>query len=89
MSARSIQLDTADSLFAHYGRLQPNDETRAKQLSTWSELILSYTKAKKIERFVVSELLTTELFQNRAIHRSLNQDAALTVLDLMAENGMK
>lgn len=70
-----------------FGRLQPNDETREKQLSTWSELILSYTKSKKIERFVVSELLTTELFHNRAINRSLNQEAALAVLDFMAGNG--
>eukprot|EP00045_Choanoeca_perplexa_P017798 m.267100 g.267100 ORF g.267100 m.267100 type:complete len:182 (-) comp17636_c0_seq1:6002-6547(-) len=73
--------------FPPFFTLQPNDETRDKQLSTWSDLILSYTKAKKIERFVVSELLTTELFQNRSINRSLNQEAALAVLDFMAENG--
>lgn len=73
--------------FPPFFTIQPNEETRAKQLDAWQALVLSYTQHHKVNRFVVNQCTAMDLFNNKAINRSLNTDAITTVLDHMQQAG--
>ncbi|CDW58353.1 ESCRT-II domain containing protein [Trichuris trichiura] len=44
--------------------LQPNVETRRKQLEAWASLVLKYAEEKKISQLVVLDAQQCELFHN-------------------------
>ena len=55
---------TASSL-----RLQPNTETRKKQLEAWRSLILSYCRHQRVYTLDLAECLQSPLFYNADIER--------------------
>jgi len=73
--------------FPPFFTIQPNSETREKQLEAWKSLVLAYAKLHRIESLVVSEALTSDLFSNTAIKRSLDKEGATLVLDQLAASG--
>lgn len=50
---------------------QPNADTYKKQMDAWCDLVLAYTRHKRIDQLNVDESLSTELFSNAAINRAL------------------
>ena len=86
---------TVDTLFAlnylHCGilcfRLQPNLDTRKKQLEGWSALILDYHKVNKKYTLDVVEAQTSELFYNKKIDRKLSPETIEAVLEELRKKG--
>ncbi|CAG9580917.1 unnamed protein product [Danaus chrysippus] len=68
-------------------KIQPNSETRSKQLQAWQELISEYMKATKQSTIDVRESQNSPLFNNTAIDRRLSPEGVLTVLEDMAKSG--
>lgn len=69
--------------FPPFYTLQPNLTTRARQLTLWSQLILSYATHNRIFRLSLSSP-PPDLFANPAIHRALSEPDIRNVLDHMA-----
>ena len=69
--------------FPPFYTLQPNLTTRARQLTLWSQFILSYAAHNRLYRLSISSP-PPDLFANPAIHRALSEPDIRTVLDHMA-----
>ena len=52
--------------------VQPNLDTRAKQIDAWCHLVLAYFKHKKIYRLDITEVQSSELFNNKKINSILS-----------------
>lgn len=52
-------------------RLQPNCETRQKQLSAWCALALAYSQRHRLPAMTVREAQDSPLFTNRRLQRIL------------------
>ena len=63
--------------------LQTNLQTRQAQFQTWSSIILSYCREKRIWRLTLVDALNTPLFHNVAIRRKLNLLEVREVIDWM------
>ena len=50
-------------------RVQPNVDTRAKQMDAWCDLISAYGKHHRMFRLNISEAIGSPLFSNAAIDR--------------------
>lgn len=68
-------------------RLQPNAETKSKQLLAWKTLILDYFKSTKQTVLDINEAQRSPLFSNSSINRKLPLDAITYVLEDMAKTG--
>jgi len=73
--------------FPPFFTLQPNSDTRKKQLEAWKSLILNYHKTNKIYTLDVTESQEGELFNNTQINRKLPIDAIYTILDELQQRG--
>eukprot|EP00039_Didymoeca_costata_P028002 m.19692 g.19692 ORF g.19692 m.19692 type:complete len:177 (-) comp6650_c0_seq1:4038-4568(-) len=73
--------------FPPFFTIQPNKDTREKQLDAWKELVLSYCKHEKIEILDIHEAPKLPLFNNADIQRSLKQKSIVTVLEYLNESG--
>ncbi|XP_025108598.1 vacuolar protein-sorting-associated protein 25-like [Pomacea canaliculata] len=73
--------------FPPFFTIQPNLETRKKQLEAWCSLVLSYQRHSKSYNLDVTEAQNSELFHNKAISRKLSVDAIYTVLDELRKRG--
>jgi len=51
-----------------FHRLQPNLQTRDKQLKSWSRLVLDYCQFNKIYSANFEEISNSELFNNRRLN---------------------
>lgn len=69
--------------FPPFYTLQPNLTTRARQLTLWSQFILSYAAHNRLYRLSLSSP-PADLFANPAIHRALSEPDIRSVLDHMA-----
>lgn len=58
--------------FPPFFTLQPNENTRLKQLQSWCELVLNYCKHNRIFRLNIIDYQSSELFQNKKIDRKLS-----------------
>jgi ESCRT-II complex subunit VPS25 len=67
--------------------LQPNEDTRAKQVEAWSDLILGYCKANKLYQLSSNDLQKLELFNNKKIDRRCSLELADAVLNALANRG--
>ncbi|KFD52863.1 hypothetical protein M513_06173 [Trichuris suis] len=65
--------------------LQPNVETRRRQLEAWASLVLKYAEEKKISQLVVLDAQQCELFHNVKLNRKLNLDGITSVLDCLRD----
>ncbi|XP_068626713.1 vacuolar protein-sorting-associated protein 25 [Battus philenor] len=73
--------------FPPFFTIQPHEETRAKQLEAWQQLIIDYLKITKQSTIDVRESQNSPLFNNAAINRKLSQESLLTILEDMAKTG--
>eukprot|EP00055_Hartaetosiga_balthica_P014565 m.80528 g.80528 ORF g.80528 m.80528 type:complete len:178 (-) comp8623_c1_seq1:251-784(-) len=73
--------------FPPFFTIQPQEETREKQLEAWKTLILHYGKEHGINRLVVTECPSMPLFNNKEINRHLDLDGVLTVLSFLEKTG--
>ncbi|XP_065200693.1 vacuolar protein-sorting-associated protein 25 [Planococcus citri] len=71
--------------FPPFFTIQPNAETRKKQLEAWRSLILSYFKQTNQHLLDLSNISNLSLFNNSSISRSLNREDALVILEYLAK----
>ena len=55
--------------FPPFFTLQPNSDTRAKQLEAWCDLVLAYFKSTRSYMLDVNEASSSPLFYNEEISR--------------------
>ncbi|KAK2167232.1 hypothetical protein NP493_1285g00052 [Ridgeia piscesae] len=67
--------------------LQPNVDTRKKQLDAWCSLVLAYFKHNKAYTLDVSESQSTPLFHNDKINRKLSLDFINNILEELRTRG--
>ncbi|CAJ0966387.1 unnamed protein product [Ranitomeya imitator] len=67
--------------FPPFYTLQPNVDTRQKQLSAWSSLVLSYCRHNKLYTMNVMEIQESPLFNNKKIQRKLSLESVQVVLE--------
>jgi ESCRT-II complex subunit VPS25 len=71
--------------FPPFWTLQDVMETKRRQIDMWCDLILRYTKAKKLDVLDVTAALGTELFRNASIKRYLDRPTAEFFLERLVE----
>eukprot|EP00731_Ephydatia_muelleri_P019657 Em0012g482a len=67
--------------------MQPNSDTRSKQVNVWCDLVLEYFKANKNYILDVNEAQTSPLFCNSAINRKLSTDGIVLILLELEKRG--
>ena len=73
--------------FPPFFSIQPNLDTRGKQIDAWKNLVLSYYKHFKLYRLDLAEAQSSPLFNNRAIKRKLPVDGIQMILDSLSKTG--
>jgi len=73
--------------FPPFFTLQPNTETRNRQLHAWSDLVLKFHRANRQFVLDVRESGSSPLFHNADIKRTLSKDGVLFVLNSLAQSG--
>ncbi|XP_014782407.1 vacuolar protein-sorting-associated protein 25 [Octopus bimaculoides] len=73
--------------FPPFFTIQPNFDTRKKQLEAWCYLILDYCKYHKIYCLDVTESQSSVLFYNKKLNRKLSTDSLMTILDELKKKG--
>ncbi|KAF7639259.1 hypothetical protein Mgra_00001222 [Meloidogyne graminicola] len=69
--------------FPPFLRLQPNLQTRDKQLKSWSRLVLDYCQFNKIYSVNFEEISNSELFNNRRLNRRLDDFGIRAVFEYL------
>ncbi|KAJ8321029.1 hypothetical protein KUTeg_002616 [Tegillarca granosa] len=73
--------------FPPFFTIQPNSDTRKKQLEAWCALVLSYLKQKKSHSVDVTEIQNSPLFNNKEINRKLPPDGVYAVFEELQKKG--
>ncbi|XP_050419406.1 vacuolar protein-sorting-associated protein 25 [Patella vulgata] len=73
--------------FPPFFTIQPNLETRKKQLEAWCSLILSYHRHTKSYSLNITEAQSSPLFYNKSLSRKLHVDGIYTILDELNKRG--
>lgn len=73
--------------FPPFFTLQPNSDTKAKQIEAWKNLVLDYHKVQKKYLLDITEAQSSPLFTNKSIQRKLNLDMIYLLLDELQKNG--
>ncbi|XP_034050175.1 vacuolar protein-sorting-associated protein 25 isoform X1 [Thalassophryne amazonica] len=68
-------------------RLQPNVDTRGKQLAAWCSLTLSYCRHHKLYTLDVMEAQEGPVFNNKKIERKLSVEAIQVVFEELRKKG--
>ncbi|XP_043910628.1 vacuolar protein-sorting-associated protein 25 isoform X2 [Protopterus annectens] len=68
-------------------RLQPNADTRQKQLTAWCSLVLSYCRYNKLYTLNVMEIQESPVFSNKKIQRKLSMESVQVVLEELKKKG--
>lgn len=73
--------------FPPFFTLQPNEDTKKKQLDAWSDLILNYCKLKRIFLLDIAENQNSELFSNKKIDRKCSPELINSIIDYLVRSG--
>ncbi|XP_066484130.1 vacuolar protein-sorting-associated protein 25 [Tiliqua scincoides] len=73
--------------FPPFFTLQPNVDTRQKQLTAWCSLVLSYCRVNKLYTMTVLEAQESPLFNNRKLQRKFPLESILVVLEELRKKG--
>jgi ESCRT-II complex subunit VPS25 len=73
--------------FPPFFTLQPNDDTRRKQLDAWADLTLAYCKSNRIYQLDLVEHESSELFNNKKIERNCSIELLRAIVDYMCKTG--
>jgi ESCRT-II complex subunit VPS25 len=71
--------------FPPFFTLQPNEDTRKKQLDAWCDLVLSYCKQNRIYQLDLIEAQNQELFENKKIDRKCSTDLMTQIIDTLVK----
>ncbi|XP_065559626.1 vacuolar protein-sorting-associated protein 25-like [Artemia franciscana] len=71
--------------FPPFFTLQPNEDTRNKQLEAWRNLALEYCKANKQFILDINEAYSCPLFNNKSINRKLSEEGIRTVVESLRD----
>ena len=89
--AGADESDSADFPWQHgfppFYTLQPNLETRKKQLDAWRSIVLDYCQKRGLTSLDLREASQSPLFNNVAIQRRLSDEAVKAVFDELAAKG--
>ena len=72
--------------FPPFFTVQPNSDTRAKQLEAWCSLVLDYHRANKSYVLDVSEAQSSTLFSNEDKNRILRRKSRLSAFPNLSED---
>ena len=72
--------------FPPFFTLQPNEDTKNKQIDAWCDLILKYGREKRIFQLDLVEALNTELFNNKQIDRKCSVELINEVFEQLIKN---
>lgn len=67
--------------FPPFFTLQPNEDTKRKQIDAWCSLVIDYCKLKRIYQFDLNEMQTSELFLNKKLERKCSLDLICAIVD--------
>ncbi|KAK8824743.1 hypothetical protein WA577_001767 [Blastocystis sp. JDR] len=70
--------------FPPFFTLQPNPDTREKQIQTWIKYIMEYCKSNGLSEVNVNSF---PLFENRSIERSLDPEMRIRLMNELCEQG--
>lgn len=73
--------------FPPFFTIQPNAETRARQITAWRNLVLEYSSVMKQGVLDVREAQRSPLFNNTSINRTLSQEGITSILEDLARTG--
>ncbi|XP_051925921.1 vacuolar protein-sorting-associated protein 25 isoform X2 [Hippocampus zosterae] len=73
--------------FPPFFTLQPNVDTRQKQLAAWCSLALTYCRHQKLYTLDVMEAQESPVFNNRKIKRKLSMEAIQVVFEELRKKG--
>ncbi|XP_062518764.1 vacuolar protein-sorting-associated protein 25-like [Corticium candelabrum] len=73
--------------FPPFFTIQPNLDTRQKQIEAWCDLVLAYHRHLKLYTLDLSEAQNSALFSNSKLNRRLPLDGILLVLEMLCERG--
>uniref|UniRef100_UPI00358DEB33 vacuolar protein-sorting-associated protein 25-like n=2 Tax=Myxine glutinosa TaxID=7769 RepID=UPI00358DEB33 len=73
--------------FQPFFTLQPNMETRQKQLAAWCSLVLEYCRHHRLYALDLQEAQESVLFNNRQIQRKLPSEVVIIVLEELRKKG--
>uniref|UniRef100_A0A671LY48 Vacuolar protein-sorting-associated protein 25 n=1 Tax=Sinocyclocheilus anshuiensis TaxID=1608454 RepID=A0A671LY48_9TELE len=73
--------------FPPFFTLQPNVDTRQKQLAAWCSLVLSFCRQSKLFTLDVLEAQESAVFNNNRIHRKLSVEAIQVVFEELRKKG--
>ncbi|KAI2658886.1 Vacuolar protein-sorting-associated protein 25 [Labeo rohita] len=73
--------------FPPFFTLQPNVDTRQKQLAAWCSLVLSYCRHRKLYTLDVLEAQESPVFNNKKIERKLSVEAIQVVFEELRKKG--
>ena len=73
--------------FPPFFTLQPNEDTKIKQLDAWCDFVLDYCREKRIFQLDLNETQNMDLFNNRKIERKCSIDLVSTILNELVKRG--
>uniref|UniRef100_A0A8C6Q2K4 Vacuolar protein-sorting-associated protein 25 n=1 Tax=Nothobranchius furzeri TaxID=105023 RepID=A0A8C6Q2K4_NOTFU len=73
--------------FPPFFTLQPNVDTRQKQLAAWCSLVLSYCRHHKLYTLDVMEAQESPVFNNKKMERKLSVEAIQVVFEELRKKG--
>ncbi len=73
--------------FPPFYTLQPNTESRQKQLEAWRTIVLDYCQKRGLTSLDLREVANSELFHNASIKRRLNDEALKAVFKELEDKG--
>jgi len=73
--------------FPPFFTLQPNAETRKKQIDAWCQLVLSYHQNYKQYSLNVQDACQSPLFLNKSIDRKVKPELLRFILDELQRRG--
>ncbi|XP_039272219.1 vacuolar protein-sorting-associated protein 25-like [Styela clava] len=73
--------------FPPFFTIQPNSDTKAKQIDAWCQLVINYHKHHSKSTLRVADVQSSPLFYNKTIDRKLSHEAVIEILNTLHKKG--
>lgn len=73
--------------FPPFFTIQPNSDTKVKQIEAWCDLILAYHRHHSKSTLRIADAQSSPLFSNKTLNRNLSQDGIMEVLSALERRG--
>src|SRR5256885_13006929 len=74
--------------FPPFFTIQPNEDTRNKQLDAWKSLLVGYCTFHRIYQLDVADCSTHPLFYNKDLGRGLSRESFFAILNHLQSQGV-